>query len=354
MKEHSDNFLNDQDESDDLYQDRILQVDPGQGPERIDKYITDKLIGISRNKVQAAIKAGAVTIDDKPIKSNYKLKGGESIKLIVPKQDVDHSKVLAEPIPLDIMYEDDHLMVINKPAGMVVHPAIGNWTGTLLNALAWHLHPEKPADNQPFETEPPGLVHRIDKDTSGVMIVPKTDHSASHLGKQFYDHTIERKYLALVWGSPEPEDGTIEGYIARHAKNRLIYTVIPEEDRGKHAITHYKTIQSYYYVSLVECQLETGRTHQIRVHMKSIGHPLFADEKYGGMQIRKGTVFTKYKQFVQNCFGIMSRQALHARSLGFIHPNTGKHMLFETDLPNDFQQVMDKWEHYLTYRKNNM
>lgn len=354
MNDNLDNSVDDQDESDDLYQDRILQVDPGQGPERLDKYITDKLVGISRNKVQAAVKAGAVTVDGQTIKSNYKLKGGEVIKLLVPKTEVDHSKVLAEPIPLDIMYEDEHLMVINKPAGLVVHPAKGNWTGTLLNALAWHLHPNKDTNLDPFETDPPGLVHRIDKDTSGVMVIPKTDHSASHLGKQFYDHTIERKYRALVWGAPEPEEDTIESYIARHPKNRLIYTVIPEEDRGKHAVTHYKTLKSFYYVSLVECQLETGRTHQIRVHMKAIGHPLFADEKYGGLQIRKGTVFTKYKQFVQNCFNIMSRQALHAKSLGFIHPHTGEKMVFETDLPNDFQQVMDKWEHYLSYRKNNM
>lgn len=347
-----EDILLDEQESDDLFEQQQIIVDPGQKPLRIDKFVTDKVERVSRNKVQIAIKNGAVKVDGQPVKANHLVKPGQVVSLVFPRVVRDDSRVLAQNIPLDIIYEDEELMIVNKPAGMVVHPGTGNWTGTLLNAVAWHLHPEKDKLEGDIEVENPSLVHRIDKDTSGIMVVPKTDHAASHLAKQFYDHTIDRTYQALVWGQPDPEADTVEGYIGRHPKNRLIYTMFDDEEVGKHAITHYKTLEGMYYVSLIECKLETGRTHQIRVHMQSLGHPLFSDEKYGGSHIRKGTVFSKYKQFVHNCFKLMPRQALHAKSLGFVHPTTGAYIHFESELPDDFAAVLIKWRSYLQTRKN--
>lgn len=347
--------LLDEQESDDLIELQSILVDKGQSPLRLDKFLTDKLEKVSRNKIQIAIKNGAVKVDDKIVKANHLVKPEQTVTMVLPRAPRDDSKVLAERIPLDILFEDDELLIVNKPAGLVVHPGTGNWTGTLLNALAWYLHPNRDQLEEGTEVENPSLVHRIDKDTSGIMVVPKTDHAASHLAKQFYDHTINRTYQALVWGEPDPLEDTVEGYIARHPKNRLIYTAMPDdEELGKYSITHYKTLEPMYYVSLVECTLETGRTHQIRVHMQSIGHPLFSDEKYGGSQIRKGTVFTKYKQFVQNCFKILPRQGLHAKSLGFVHPTTGENMYFESELPEDMANVLDKWRSYLNTRKSMM
>jgi len=340
-------------ESDDLYEHQRIVVDKGQSLLRLDKFLTDKMERVSRNRIQVAIKNGAVRVDDKVVKANHLVKPEQVITLVLPRPPREDSKVLAEPIPLEILFEDDQLLIVNKPAGLVVHPGTGNWTGTLLNALAWYLHPERDNLHEGAEVENPALVHRIDKDTSGIMVVPKTEHAASHLAKQFYDHTINRTYQALVWGEPDPAEGTVEGYIARHPKNRLIYAAMQDDEGvGKFAVTHYKTIEPMYYVSLMECTLETGRTHQIRVHMQSLGHPLFSDEKYGGSQIRKGTVFTKYKQFVQNCFKILPRQALHAKSLGFIHPTTGDYMHFESELPEDMANALDKWRSYLQSRKS--
>ena len=341
-------------ESDDLFEHQVILVDPGQKPIRIDKFLTEKLERTSRNRIQNAIKNQAILVNDQPIKPNFIIKPLHKISLVLPRSHKDDSKLLAERIPLAILYEDDHLMVINKPAGLVVHPGVGNWTGTLLNALAWHFLEDKPNDDSVIMVDNPALVHRIDKDTSGVMVVPKSEEAATHLAKQFFDHTIDRTYQALVWGEPQEPSGTVETMISRHPKNRLTYWVNEDGDQGKFAVTHYKLLESLYFVSLIECKLETGRTHQIRVHMQYLGHPLFSDARYGGDQIHKGTIFTKYKQFVQNCFKIMPRQALHAKSLGFVHPHTKEYMFFETQLPLDFQEVLDKWRGYLQSRKDLM
>lgn len=280
-------------------------------------------------------------VNGKPIKSNYKIRPEDHIQIILPKPDHDYS-LLPENIPLDIVYEDDTVLVINKPPGLVCHPGLGNYNGTLINALLYHFE-NLPKGKQEFR---PGLVHRIDKDTSGLMVVAKTDYALIHLGKQFFDHTIQRNYKALVWGNVEQETGTIEGNIGRHSRDRLQFEVFPDGDFGKTAITHYEVLERFNYVTLVLCQLETGRTHQIRVHMKYIGHTLFNDSRYGGDAILKGTVYAKYKQFIQNCFNIMPRQALHAATLGFEHPITGEHMFFEQPLPTDFASVLDKWRRY--------
>ncbi len=344
--------LDETQESDDLFVHQRIVIDKKQAPVRIDKFLMDRLEHVSRNKVQEAIRQGAVRVDDKEVKPNFKIKPQQVVTLVLPSAPQDESVILAEDLPLDILYEDEDLIVLDKAAGMVVHPGVGNHSGTLVNALAWHLHPDKSALAANPYTDRPGLVHRIDKDTSGVMVVPKSDLAATHLAKQFFDHTIERTYLALVWGQPEQQSGRIEGHIGRHPKNRLWMTVYAEGDQGKAAVTHYDTVEPLYYVSLVRCRLETGRTHQIRVHMKYIGHTLFNDERYGGNEILKGTIFTKYRQFVQNCLKLMPRQALHARSLGFTHPRTGERLFFESELPKDFHAVLEKWRSYLQIRKN--
>jgi 23S rRNA pseudouridine1911/1915/1917 synthase len=325
-----------------------FSVDPGQEPERIDKYLVNKIEGASRNKLQEAIERKQVVVNGKAIKSNYKVKPNDYIEVSVDKEPTEMD-IVPEDIPLNIMYEDDDLMIVNKVAGMVVHPGFGNYTGTLLNALAFRL--EKKAIHR---GKRPWLVHRIDKNTSGLLVVAKTDTAMAHLSRQFKDHSIERTYQALVWGSMQESQGTVDTIIGRDQYDRKRFVVLPQEEgRGKHAITHYKVLEDFLYTSLVECKLETGRTHQIRVHMKHLGHPLFSDDFYGGNRILKGVVFSKYKQFVDNCFSIMPRQGLHAKSLGFEHPTTKEWMQFESELPADMAKVVEKWRvTSQTYRFN--
>ncbi|WP_439473388.1 RluA family pseudouridine synthase [Algoriphagus formosus] len=328
-----------------LYEHYHIKVDKGQSPIRIDKFLTEKVAFATRNKVQQAIDNSFVLVNGQSTKANYKIKPLDEIRVMFPQEPRD-TEVIPENIPLDIVYEDTDLLVVNKPAGMVVHPAHGNWTGTLVNGLVYHFQqlPEMKGN-----VGRPGLVHRIDKDTSGLLVIAKKEEAMTHLAAQFYHHTIERKYIALVWGEMEEKSGTITGHVGRSAKDRKIMDVYPDGDQGKHAVTHWEVINNLRYVSLISCQLETGRTHQIRAHMKYLGHPLFSDAMYGGDKIRKGTQFSKYKSFVENCFQIMPRQALHAKSLGFKHPRTGENMYFEAPLPEDFSAVLAKWEHYVQY-----
>lgn len=337
---------------DGLYEHHRFLAPAGLTPVRIDKYIQIKLEGISRNKIQNGIRAGAVKVNGEEIKPNHKLKPGETITILLPKPPELGEKIIPENIPLDIRYEDDDVMVIHKPPGMVVHPGVGNYSGTLVNALAWYMQKEGLPVMEGNAQDRPGLVHRIDKDTSGLMVIAKNDYAMTHLAKQFFDHTIVREYNAIVWGAPDPPKGIIEGHLGRDPRFRQKMTVFEEGDSGKEATTHYETLEDLYYVSLVKCILETGRTHQIRVHMKFIGHPVFNDDRYGGDRIVKGTVFTKYKQFVDNCFAICPRQALHARTLGFEHPVTGEKMYFDSDLPDDMQLLLNKWRDYVSHRKN--
>ena len=332
-----------------LYEHYRYIADKGQRPMRVDKFLVGKVERATRSKIQKAIINDAVLVNEKIVKSNYKIKPGDVITIVLPKPP-NHGHLIPENIPLDIRYEDDDLMVLYKPPGLVVHPGIGNHHGTIVNGLVYYLQNKKHGDIPVMEGnlgDRPGLVHRIDKNTSGLLLIAKTEHAMAHLAKQFFKHTIRRRYVALVWGSLDEDEGTIEGHIARHPRNRLQMHVFPEGDEGKHAITHYKVLEKFYYVSLVECILETGRTHQIRVHMKHMGNPLFNDERYGGDRVVKGTVFSKYKSFVQNCFKVIPRHALHAQSLGFVHPTTGEDMLFETELPKDFTEVIEKWRRYV-------
>lgn len=322
-----------------------ITVDKGQDLVRLDRFLTDKTANASRNKIQQAIDSGVVKVNDLPSKANYKIKPGDVITYWVARQN-KHTDVLPEDIPLDIIYEDDELLVVNKPSGMVVHPAHGNWTGTLVNGLAYHF---KQLPELPGNSGRPGLVHRIDKDTSGLLVIAKSEVAMASLAQQFYDHSIERTYLALVWGEPSEDSGTVDMAIGRSAKNRKIMDTFPEGDYGKHAITHWQVIKRLRYVSLISCKLETGRTHQIRIHLKHIGHPLFNDAAYGGDKIRKGTQFSKYKMFIHNCFKIIPRQALHAKSLGFIHPISGEYIYFESPLPQDMEDVLQKWDEYVQH-----
>jgi 23S rRNA pseudouridine1911/1915/1917 synthase len=327
-----------------LYEHYRILVEKGQSSIRVDKFLIQRLPNASRNKIQNGIDAEAILVNEKPTKSSYKIKPGDLITVSLPEPPRD-DVVVPEDIPLNILYEDEELLIVNKPAGMVVHPAYNNWTGTLVNALTFHLQNLPTHRNGEIR---PGLVHRIDKDTSGLLVIAKTEYAMTHLAKQFFDHSIERTYLALVWGEPNPKDGTIHEFIGRSTKDRKIMAVhSPESELGKEAITHYKTLKSMRYVSLIQCNLETGRTHQIRVHMKHKGHPLFNDATYGGDKIIKGTTFSKYKQFVDNCFKIIPRQALHAKSIGFIHPRTKKFVQFNSELPEDMVQVLEKWEKYV-------
>ncbi|HEY8935819.1 MAG TPA: RluA family pseudouridine synthase [Cyclobacteriaceae bacterium] len=339
----NENFT--QEEDDELYIHHQITADPKQSLIRIDKFLQDRLPNVTRTKVQGGIHEGFVKVNDKPIKPNYKVHPGDVITVAFPEPPRD-TDVIAENIPLDIVYEDEHLLVVNKPPGMVVHPAYQNWSGTLVNALTYHFQnlPEMPGNNGR-----PGLVHRIDKDTSGLLVIAKTEQALTSLAKQFFDHSIERTYWALVWGIPEPAQGTINVNVGRSLKDRRITTAFPEGDFGRHAVTHFKVLQDYRYVSLIECKLETGRTHQIRAHMKYLGHTLFNDATYGGDAPLKGTIFSKYKAFVENCFKLMPRQALHARTLGFVHPHTKEFIRFESELPEDFKAVLEKWEHYVKY-----
>jgi 23S rRNA pseudouridine1911/1915/1917 synthase len=325
-----------------LYEHHRIVVDKGQQVMRIDKYLVNRLENTSRSKIQGAAEAGNILVNEQAVKSNYKIKPEEVISIVLPHPPRD-TEILPEDIPLNVVFEDEHILVINKNAGLVVHPGVGNYTGTLINAL-YHYFRDLPL----FQTGNmrPGLVHRLDKNTSGILLIAKTELALNRLAKQFYDRTTSRKYLALVWGSLDEEEGRIEGHIGRDLKDRKKMNVFADGSQGKHAVTHYKLIERLGYLSLVECQLETGRTHQIRVHFKHIRHPLFNDETYGGDQILKGTTFTKYKQFVQNCFQALPRHALHAKSLGFTHPDTGEQMFFDSELPEDMTQVIEKWRRY--------
>lgn len=330
--------------SEELYERFSITIDKGQEPLRIDKFLMQRLENATRNKLQQAIHTGMVMVNGKEIRPNYKVKPLDNV-VIYSDMSPEDRDVVPEPVPLNIFFEDEHLMLVNKPAGMVVHPGSGNYSGTLLNGVAWHLQQIKPGlteENLPRF----GLVHRIDKNTSGLLVLAKTDLAMRHLARQFFDHTIRREYQALVWGDMEEDSGTIIAHVGRHQRFRKLFEAYPEGDHGKEAITHYKVLERFGYVTLVQCVLETGRTHQIRVHMKYKGHPLFSDDFYGGDKIVKGTVFARYKQFVENCFAICPRQALHAKTLGFIHPATGKELYFDTELPADMQQVIDRWRNY--------
>jgi 23S rRNA pseudouridine1911/1915/1917 synthase len=332
------------DSNDELYERFSIVIDKGQEPLRIDKFLSNRIEGATRNKLQQAINLGLVMVNGKEVRSNYKIKPLDSI-IIYSDMSPEETDVVPEKMELNIVYEDADLMIINKPAGMVVHPGSGNYSGTLLNGVSYYLQQQNPGISE--EVLPRfGLVHRIDKNTSGLLVLAKTDKAMRQLAKQFFDHTVKRQYVALVWGDMESDKGTILAHVGRHLRLRKLFEAYPEGDHGKDAITHYKVLERFGYVTLVECVLETGRTHQIRVHMKYIGHPLFNDDFYGGDKIVKGTVFTKYKQFVDNCFQICKRQALHARTLGFIHPTSGKEMFFEADIPDDMKEVIEKWKKY--------
>ena len=333
-----------QDIDESLYEHYSFTADSGQQALRVDKFLMNRIENATRNKIQQAAKAGSVRVNDVVVKSNYKVKGGDEVKVLFTHPPYENLLV-GEDIPLDIVYEDDALVVVNKAAGMVVHPGHGNYNGTLLNALLYHF------ESLPLNAnDRPGLVHRIDKDTSGLLVVAKTEKAMTHLAKQFFDKTSKRSYYALVWGDVKDDTGTIEGHIGRDPKNRLLMTVFPDGDQGKEAITHYEVVERFGYTTLVRCRLETGRTHQIRAHMKHIGHTLFGDARYGGDNILKGTTFTKYKQFVDNCFKLLPRQALHAQTLGFVHPISGKSMSFEAPLPKDMLTALDKWRDYSRHR----
>lgn len=335
-------FGPEQEGKDDLYEHFRFVADKGQQPLRVDKYLMNRIENATRNKIQNAAKAGNIYVNDLPVKSNYKVKALDVVTVLFEHPPYEYLLV-PENIPIDVIYEDDAVLVVDKPAGMVVHPGHGNYSGTLINALTFHF------ENLPNNSSNrPGLVHRIDKDTSGLLVIAKTEAAMTHLAKQFFDKTTEREYLALVWGNVEEDEGTIEGNIGRHPKNRLQNTVFLGDDaeKGKPAVTHYRVLERLGYVTLVACKLETGRTHQIRVHLKHIGHTLFNDERYGGDQILKGTHFSKYKQFVENCFKVLPRQALHAKTLGFEHPVTGNKLRFESPVPSDMEECLEKWRNY--------
>ena len=331
-------------ESEELFERLTIVCAKGQEPLRIDKFLMNRIEGATRNKIQQAIEAERVLVNEKPIKSNYKIRPED--KIVIYQTHLPESNVIVpENIPFKIVYEDDDVMVVDKEPGMVVHPGSGNPGGTLVNAVAWYLKQQNP-DIKEEDLSRFGLVHRIDKNTSGLLVMAKTPKAMTHLAKQFFDHTVHRRYVALVWGDFENEEGTIEGHVGRHQRFRKLFTVYPDGELGKEAITHYKVLEKFNYVTLLECRLETGRTHQIRVHMQHIGHPLFNDITYGADRIVKGTVFTKYKQFVDNCFALCQRHALHAQQLGFIHPATGKKIYFESPLPEDMSAVIEKWRKY--------
>lgn len=340
MAEHEDK----EETSEELYEHHRFVADLGQEVVRIDKFLIDRMPNTSRNKIQSAAKSGNIRVNDVTVKQNYKIKPGDEVSIVLPFP-VRELELIPQDIPLDIVYEDDHVVVVNKPDDMVVHPGYGNYKGTLVNALVYHF------DNLPHKLQDyygrPGLVHRLDKHTTGLLVVAKTEKALNDLAKQFHDRTTERRYWALVWGDVE-EDGTVTGHLGRSLKNRKLMTVFPDGEYGKHAVTHYKVLERFGYVTLVECKLETGRTHQIRVHMKHIGHPLFNDLEYGGDKILKGTTSAKYKSFIQNCFDLLPGQALHAKTLGFTHPATGELMQFNSELPDNYKKVLHKW---VTYTK---
>lgn len=335
------------DNEDELFEHHNLTADKGQAVIRIDKFLSNFLSNTSRNKIQQAAQDGNIIVNGSVVKPNYKVKPFDEVSIMLPYPPRE-TEILPENIPLDIIYEDDTLLVINKPSEMVVHPGYGNWDGTLVNALIYHFQNLPEAVGNEGR---PGLVHRLDKNTTGIMVIAKTEHALTHLSKQFFDRTSDRRYQALVWGDVKEDEGKIEGNIWRSHKNRKVMDVFPEGDIGKTAITNFKVLKRYGYVTLVEYKLDTGRTHQIRVHSKWAGHPLFNDPEYGGDRILKGTTFTKYKQFVENCFQILPRQALHAKTLAFTHPETKEWMEFNSELPDDMQQVLEKWDRYLIGRE---
>ena len=334
-----------QDSADELYERFTFSVDKGQEPYRIDKFLMNRIEGATRNKLQQSINTGLVLVNGKEVRPNYKVKAFDEI-LVYSDMSPEETKIIPEDIPLNIEFEDQDIIIINKPPGLVVHPGSGNYSGTLLNGIAYYLKKENPSIDE--ESLPRwGLVHRIDKNTSGLLALAKTDKAMRLLARQFYDHSVKRKYVALVWGDLKNESGTIEAHVGRNLRSRKLFDAYPEGDHGKEAITHYTVLERFNYVTLVECVLETGRTHQIRVHMKYIGHPLFNDDFYGGDRIVKGTVFTKYKQFVENCFAICPRQALHAKTLGFVHPVSGNEIFFNSPIPDDMMMVIEKWRKYI-------
>jgi 23S rRNA pseudouridine1911/1915/1917 synthase len=337
--------IEDEGQSEEMYEHFAFTVDKGQQPLRVDKFLVNRMQNASRNRLQAAMHAECVLVNDKAVKPNYKVKPLDNISIVLPHPPRD-KELKPENIPLNIMYEDEHLLIINKAAGMVVHPGFNNYDGTLVNALIYHFDhlPTASGDRRP------GLVHRIDKDTTGLLVIAKDEISLTHLAKQFYDHSIERKYTALVWGTFPEDEGTITGNLARSQRDRRIMQVYKEEETGKHAVTHYKVLERFNYTTLVECRLETGRTHQIRIHMQHKGHPLFNDSSYGGDRIIFGPQFTKYKQFIDNCFELCPRQALHARTLGFIHPFTHEQVFFEAPIPADMQKLLTKWRDYSRHK----
>jgi 23S rRNA pseudouridine1911/1915/1917 synthase len=342
MKESN---FDDLEQEEELYEHYKYTATQGQEPLRVDKFLMNFIENATRNKIQQAIKAGNVLVNEQTVKANYKVKPFDVVRVVLAHPP--HENLLVpEDIPLDIVFEDDEVIVVNKPAGMVVHPGHGNYSGTLVNGLIFHV--EKLPKNS---NERPGLVHRIDKDTSGLLVVAKSDFTMAHLAKQFFDKKTHRVYNALVWGNVINDEGTIEGHIGRSLKNRLQMSVFPDGEHGKPAVTHYKVIERFNYVTLVECRLETGRTHQIRAHFKHLGHTLFNDERYGGDQVLKGTTFTKYKQFVENCFKVLPRQALHAKTLGFRHPLTKEMLNFDSELPQDMVDVLEKWRNYTINQK---
>jgi len=335
-------------ESEELYEQHSIIIDKGQEALRIDKFLMARIEGATRNKIQQSIENEHVLVNDKPVKSNYKVKGGDKV-VVYDTESQESSEITPQDIPLNIVYEDEDLFILNKAVGMVAHPGSGNPDQTLLNAALFHMQKQQPDLND--KTLPRyGLVHRIDKNTSGLMVMAKTSKSMTELAKQFFNHTVHRRYVALVWGNFEEDEGTIVAHVGRHQRFRKLFTAYPDGDYGKDAITHYKVLERFNYVTLVECRLETGRTHQIRVHMQYIGHPLFNDDFYGGDRIVKGTVYTKYKQFVDNCFKICNRQALHAKELGFVHPSTEKQIIFDSELPNDMQELIEKWRKYSQFK----
>jgi 23S rRNA pseudouridine1911/1915/1917 synthase len=331
-----------------LFEHYRFKADPGQSLLRIDKFLSDRLENSSRTRIQNAANAGNILVNNNTVKPNYKIKPGDIVQVVLPTPPRE-IELIPENIPLNIVYEDDDVLVVNKEPGMVVHPAYGNYTGTLVNALMWHFK-----DLPLFNTgeSRPGLVHRLDKNTSGILVIAKNEFALNRLSKQFYDRTTDRRYNALIWGTPDPREGTITGNVGRSIKDRKVMQVFRDVTEGKTAITHYKVLEDLGYISLIECKLETGRTHQIRVHFSHIKHPLFNDEEYGGNVILKGTTFTKYQQFIKNCFKILPRQALHAKSLAFNHPVTGKRLSFDSDLPADMMQVIEKWRKYISGRES--
>ncbi len=332
------------DGSEELYERLSLTVDKGQEPLRIDKFLVQRIEGASRNKIQKGLDTGLVLVNSRRVQPNYKIRPGDEI-IVYSDKEAHGEEIIPEKMPLNIHYEDEDVLIINKPPGLVVHPASGNYTGTLINGVAWYLQQKNQAINEQVLPRF-GLVHRIDKNTSGLMVLAKTEKAVRSLARQFFDHTVQRQYLALVWGDLAEEKGTIIAHVGRHRRFRKLFDAYPDGDHGKEAITHYTVLERFGYVTLVQCVLETGRTHQIRVHMQHIGHPLFNDDTYGGDKIVEGTLFSKYRQFVDNCFAICPRHALHAKTLGFLHPGTGKEVLFESELPDDMKNLLEKWRGY--------